>query len=414
MRTFIAAVVLAIAAGCAETGPVAQGGATAERTPQLEETIRGLMEENRTAGMAVVLVKGGKVIYQNAFGYRDRDTREPLEIDDVFRIASISKSFSGMSVMQLVEAGKMSLDDDVNDILGMDIRNPRYPGIPVTIRMLLSHTSGMNDGGGYRDLTYVDKTKTDINLIREKAWLDYPPGKGYKYCNRALNIMGLVIEKVSGERFDEYVLNHILKPIGADNSGFNLDTLDESKFTKLYLYDRKRDRLVPGGGYQRINEQKVADGTYELGKDGCYWSPTGGMKMSAPNLAKWMLTLKNGGVAPNGNRIISEEGCKTMLTPVVETSDPGTQYCLTIRVETRLVEGKKLIGHTGSAYGLYSCMYFCPDEDWGIVCLCSSAKPDKVNDMHGIRKCLHDIVNLLYGRYVKGTHGSKCSVAQKE
>ena len=164
----------------------------------LEAKIRGMADENMTAGMSVVVVKGDKVVYQQAFGYRDKDTREPLDVNDIFRIASISKSFSGMSIMQLVEAGKMSLDDDVNDILGMDIRNPRYPDIPVTIKMLLSHTSGMSDGGGYHDLSYVDKTKTDINLIREKAWLTYPPGKGYRYCNRALNIIGLVIEKVSG------------------------------------------------------------------------------------------------------------------------------------------------------------------------------------------------------------------------
>ena len=367
----------------------------------LEAKIRSMMDENMTAGMSVVVVKGDKVVYQQAFGYRDKDTREPLDVNDIFRIASISKSFSGMSVMQLVEAGKMSLDDDVNGILGMDIRNPRYPDIPVTIKMLLSHTSGMSDGGGYHDLSYVDKTKTDINLIREKAWLTYPPGKGYRYCNRALNIIGLVIEKVSGERFDEYVLNHILKPIGADNSGFNLDKLDKSTITKLYQYSAKRNQLVPGGGYKRVNEKKVADGTYEIGKDGFFWSPTGGMKMSAPNLAKWMMTLKNGGVAPNGNRIISEKGCKTMLTPVIDTSDPGAQYCLTTRVETRFVKGKKLVGHTGSAYGLYSCMYFCPDEDWGIVCICSSAKPDKVNGMHGIRKCLHGVFNLLHENFIR-------------
>ena len=364
---------------------------------QLEEKIRGLMDENRTVGMAVVLVKGDKAVYQKAFGYRDKDTREPLDINDVFRIASISKSFSGMSVMQLVEAGKLSLDDDVNDILGINIRNPRYPDVPVTIKMLLSHTSSMKDGGGYRDLTYVDESKTDIKTIREKAWLPYPPGKGYKYCNRALNIIGLVIEKVSGERFDEYVLNHILKPIGADNAGFNLDTLDKSTFAQLYTYDRKHDRLVPGGGYARINESKVADGTYKIGVDGCYWSPTGGMKISAPNLVKWMMTLRSGGVAPNGTRIVSEAGCKKLLSPVTP-GDPGTQYCLTTRIETRFIDGKALIGHTGSAHGLFSCMYFCPDEDWGFVCICSSAKPDKVN---GMRKCYYQVINLLYDQYLK-------------
>ena len=97
-------------------------------TPQqIEDKILGYMDECMTAGMAVVLVKGDKIVYQNALGYRDKDTKEPLAIDDIFRIASISKSFSGMSIMQLVEAGKLSLEDDINDILGMNIRNPRYP-----------------------------------------------------------------------------------------------------------------------------------------------------------------------------------------------------------------------------------------------------------------------------------------------
>ena len=83
MRTFIAAAALAIAAGCAETGLVAKDGATAGRLPQLEEKIRAMIDENMTAGMSVVVVKGDKVIYQQAFGYRDKDTREPLDIDDV-------------------------------------------------------------------------------------------------------------------------------------------------------------------------------------------------------------------------------------------------------------------------------------------------------------------------------------------
>ena len=393
---------LAVAASAfAQNAETADPACAQRLTPaQVEEKIRGYMDECKTVGMAVVMVKGDKVVYQKAFGYRDKDTREPLDINDIFRIASISKSFSGISILQLVEAGKMSLEDDVNDILGMKIRNPRYPDIPVTVKMLLSHTSSMTDGGGvdmYRDLTYVDESKTDIKTIREKAWLPYPPGKGYKYCNRGLNIIGLIIEKVSGERFDEYVLNHILKPIGVDNAGYNLDALDSSTFTKLYIYNKKSDKLVPGKGYVRNNEIKVANGTYQIGKDGCYWSPTGGMKISAPNLAKWMMTLRNGGVAPNGNRIISEAGCRKLLTPVVETGE-GTQYCLTTRVEPRFIKGKKLKGHTGSAQGLFSCMYFCPDEDWGFVCICSSGKRESVN---GIRTIYYQTVNLLYDQYIK-------------
>ncbi len=372
---------------------------------QIEDKIKGYMEECMTNGLAVVMVKGDNVIYQNAFGYKDAEKEIPLDINDIFRIASISKSFSGVSIMQLVEAGKISLDDDVNDILGMNVRNPRYPDIPITVKMLLSHTSSMRDGGGaamYRDLTYIDESKTDIKTIKEKAYLPYPPGQGYKYCNRAINTIGVIIEKVSGERFDNYVLNHILRPMGLSEkeAGYNVDTLDNSKFVSLYNYDKKSNSLIKSKTayeHKTRGEKKVAAGTYVIGEDGCGWSPTGGMKISAPNLAKWMMTLRDGGVAPNGTRILSEKGVKKLLTPVTP-ADEGTLYCLTTRTETRFIEGKTLKGHTGSAQGLKSCMFFCPDEDWGFVCIASSTKLDKINEVY---KIYYLTVNLLYDQYLK-------------
>ena len=212
---------------------------------QIEKTILGYMEECRTPGMSVVLIKGDKPVYQKAFGYRDVESQEPLEINDIFRIASISKSFSGTSIMQLVEAGKISLEDDVNQYLGFSLRNPRYPEIPITVKMLLSHTSSMIDRNGatwYRDDKYVNPAKMSADTIA-MCFAEYAPGQGYKYCNRALNLIGMIIEKVSGERFDNYVRNHILKPIGADNAGYNLDSLDKSTFTTLYTYDAKNDTI---------------------------------------------------------------------------------------------------------------------------------------------------------------------------
>lgn len=371
---------------------------------QIEKQITGFMEECRTNGLAVVMVKGDKVVYQNAFGWKDKEAGIPLDINDMFRIASISKSFSGVSIMQLVEAGKLSLEDDVNDILGMNIRNPRYPDIPITVKMLLSHTSSMKDGGGaarYTDLTYIDESKTPIDEIREKSYLPYAPGQGYKYCNRALNTIGVIIEKVSGERFDNYVLNHILRPMGLTEkeAGYNVDTLDNSKFVSLYIYNEKKDSLEKSQvAYARKRGEKAVEaGTYVIGRDGHGWSPTGGMKISAPNLAKWMMTLRDGGMAPNGTRILSEAGTKKLLTPVTP-ADPGTQYCLTTRTETRFIDGKTLKGHTGSAQGLKSCMFFCPGEDWGFVCIASSTKLDQINNVY---KIYYNTVNLLYEQYIK-------------
>ena len=403
MRKFIAsALSLALVALCLLSCGSAKTSSPRSKTltdKQIEERILSYMDECRTAGMAVVFMKGDRIIYQNALGYRDVETKEPLDINDIFRIASISKSFSGTSIMQLVEAGKIDLNDDVNKYLGFSLRNPKYPDIPITVKILLSHTSSMIDKAGaswYRDDKYVNPAKMSADTIA-MCFNDYAPGQGYKYCNRALNLIGMIIEKVSGERFDNYVLNHILRPIGADNAGYNLDSLDKSTFVTLYTYNAKKDTIQRALGYVPVNEFKVADGTYQIGKDGCYWSPTGGMKISAPNLAKWMKTLQNGGVAMNGNRILSEKGMKTLLTPVTP-ADPGKYYCLTTRTEPFFIDGVELKGHTGSAQGLKSCMFFNPESDWGFVCLCSSTKLDTVGEGE-VYKIYYNIINLIYEQY---------------
>lgn len=369
--------------------------------------LRQYMDSCRTAGMSVVLVKGDKVLYQSALGYRDLATKDTLEISDIFRIASISKSFSAASVMQLVEEGKISLDDDVNKYLPFSLRNPRYPDIAITVKQMLSHTSSMKDNGGatwYHDDRFVNPSRTTPDTIA-KAFHTYAPGWGYDYSNRGLNLTGMIIEKASGERFDNYVRQHILLPMGITNAGFNLDSLDNGTFVKLYKYSSKADSLYLGAGYVRSNELKLANGTYRPVLDACDWSPTGGMKISAPDLAKWMMTIRDNGVAPNGKRIIPEAGAKKMKTPVTpcEPGDKWQYYCLNLCWTKDLLEGHTLIGHTGSAQGLRSYMFFDKDSDWGIICICSSTNDEKGIDAKGrntgVCKVFYKTFDFLVNRY---------------
>lgn len=398
MKRLFAILAIASSVLCANAEP--KKGSKTMSDKEIEKTILGYMDECKTAGMAVVLVKGNDIVYQNALGYRDVETQEPLDINDIFRIASISKSFSGASILQLCEAGKIDLEDDCSDYLPFKLRNPKYPEIPITIKMLLSHTSSMRDFGGaamYRDDYYVNPAKCSSKDSIALMFFDYAPGQGYKYCNRALNLIGMIIEKASGERFDDYVRNHILTPIGITNAGYNLDSLDKSTFTTLYTYNKTKDCIERAKGYVPANEKKVKNGTYQLGIDGCYWSPTGGMKISAPNLAKWMMTLRDGGMAPSGNRILSEKSVRKMFTPVTP-GDPGKYYQITTRTEPFFIDGVTLKGHTGSAQGLKSCMFFNPESDWGFVCLCSSTKLDTVGQGK-VYKIYYNIINLLYQQY---------------
>lgn len=370
---------------------------------EIEQQLLQYMDSCKTVGMSIVLVKGSKVVYQNALGYKNLETRQPLALDDIFRIASISKSFSAASVLQLQEAGKIRLDDDVNQYLPFSLRNPLYPDIPITVRHLLSHTSSMQDRINYSDDRFVNPSKTTSDTIA-MMFSKYAPGWGYKYCNRGLNLMGCIIEKASGERFDNYVRQHILLPMGISNAGFNLDSVDNSKCVNLYKYRKRTNSFELGGGYSRKNEYKLKDGTYRPVLDGCYWSPTGGMRISAPDLAKWMMTLRDNGMAPNGHRILSEKSARLMKTPVTSDSSGEKQYyCLNLYYQQHLIAGRTMIGHTGTAHGLRSCMFFDKESDWGIVCLCSSEDgrtgTDATGKDSGCVKVYYDVANYLFKRF---------------
>ena len=367
---------------------------------QVADSIRTYMEECRTMGLATVLFKGNDILYMNAFGWRDKVGGDPLDVNDIFKIASMSKSFSAVSILQLIDEGKLSLEDDVSDLMGFPVRHPKWPDIPITLKMLLSHTSSMKDGSGnsrYWTPDWVNPDVTSVDSMLRHAFYDYAPGQGYNYCNRGFNMLGNIIERASGERFDDYVRHHILDPLGAGKAGYNVDSLDADRLVTMYGYNKSEDKLLRNNAYVRKNEKKVADGTYVLGEDGWGWSPTGGMKITLPDLTRWLMTLRDSCITPSGVRLISPAAYRKLTTHTTP-ADPGTDYCLGTRTETRLIDGKTLYGHTGSLHGYKGCMFVHPTEGWGFICLCSSTRLTRINEVYEI---YYRVGNLLYEQYIK-------------
>ena len=180
---------------------------TFRQPDKAEAGIHAIMQEIKVVGLSVAVVKNNKIIYTHSFGLKDMETNTPLTDDCLFRIASISKSFTSTSIMQLVEDRQLSLEDDISDLVGFRIRNPKFPDKIITLRMVLSHRSSINDREGYFTL---DAINPDKNPNWAKCYNDYEPGTGYMYCNLNYNLVGTIIEKKSGERFDNYVRRHIL------------------------------------------------------------------------------------------------------------------------------------------------------------------------------------------------------------
>src|SRR5690606_24006147 len=306
---------------------------------KLERELASIMAENSGIGLAVVVVKDNKLIYNTSLGYSNLEEKTPLKDDNIFRIASISKSFTTSALLKLVEAGKISLQDNVSDLIGFPVVNPNYPDKIITLEMLLSHTSSMNDSQRYGNLDIINPSK---NPTYAKSYSDYPPGTKHVYCNMGYNLAGAILEKLHNKRFDNVIREEILVPLGM-NAGFNVDSLDHTKFASLYVYDRKsRDFTKSQVAYRRLDTDD-----YTIGYTGARFSPTGGMKVSALDLAKYMQMHMNYGVF-EGRRILSEPSSALMQKPFTKVSE-HRDYGLALRIARDVIAGETMIGHTGSA-----------------------------------------------------------------
>jgi len=353
----------------------------------LDASIQQLMDEQEILGLSVAVVKDGKLIHTKAYGLKDVTTREPLKENDLFRIASISKSFSATSILQLIERKKVSLDDDIGDLIGFPVRNPRFPDKKITLRMVLSHTSSLNDSQGYFTLDVVNPSK---NPDWAKCFSDYAPGEGYRYCNLNYNMVGTIIERLSGERFDTYVRNHILRPLDL-YGGYCIDSLDAARFVTLHEYDSVSG-FKPSPMAYAPRREEIAN--YTMGYSTPIFSPTGGMKISAPDLARYMIMHMNFG-RKDGVKIISKKSSKIMQEPVAIKE----QYALGLMRADNIVDGEVLVGHTGSAYGLYSAMFFDPKRKFGFVVITNGCRPFANTSVAPWRNA----INILYDHYIRDT-----------
>ncbi|MCO6498326.1 MAG: beta-lactamase family protein [Chitinophagaceae bacterium] len=359
----------------------------AQNQNAFEDSIMAIMQRRPTVGLSVAVVKDGKMIYNKSFGYKDLEKKTPLENNNIFRIASISKSFTVTSLMQQVEKKRLTLDDDVSDLVGFKIRNPKFPDTRITLRMILSHTSSLSDANGYYTLDVINPAK---NKNTEKCYNDYAPGTDYQYCNLNLNIAGTILERISGERFDHYVVDHVLTPLGL-YGGYNIDELDANLFAPIYEYNWDSAKFFVSPDAYASRKKEIEQ--YVMGYSTPIFSPTGGMKISARDLAKYMMMHMNGGKL-NGVRIIRKNHEMEMRKPLSQKE----LYGMGLHTTTNLIEGKMLIGHTGVAYGLYSSMFFEPKKKFGIVVISNGCDQRYVDGFNGV---IREVTNALYDGLIR-------------
>jgi CubicO group peptidase (beta-lactamase class C family) len=357
------------------------------QSEKAEAAIQSIMQSSPVVGLSVAVVKNNKVIYNHSFGFKDVEKQLPLTNQSIFRIASISKSFTTTAIMQLVAEKKIRLDQDISELVGFKVRNPAYPSTVITLKMALSHRSSINDSEGYFSLDAIDPAK---NPNFAKCYNAYEPDKGYMYCNLNYNLAGSILEKVTGVRFDKYIQQQILQPLGL-YGGYNVNELDSQLIAKIYEFNKETQGFTLSLNAYAPRTEEINN--YTMGRTTPIFSPTGGMKISANDLAKYMIMHSQLGKY-NGGRMISKKLSQQMQEIISEEEG----YGMALETTTQLIAGKTMIGHTGVAYGLYSIMFFEPKEKIGFVVISNGCDTKTIN---GFNAVLHQTVNSLYNNLIR-------------
>ena len=349
------------------------------------------------ASLSVLAIRDGKVAYQKQFGQRVLGAAgKPANEHTLYRIASVSKMMTTLAAMRLVEDGKLGLDADVGGYLGFALRNPHFPDVPVTLRTLLTHTSSLRDDAGYAWPCAVSLRSV---LAQDGAmWArNAPPGAYFSYANLGWGVIGTIMERVSGERFDRLMQRLLLDPLGM-RGGFNPSEFSPEDLANLATLYRKRttDTEVwdPAGPWiaqvddygARPPAPPAGIDSYVIGSNATPFSPTGGLRVSAAGLGKVMLMLINDGVH-QGKRLLKPATLRTMFTRqwthdgANGDTDHGLYRCWGLgnqQFPGRLVEGSDYAGagHLGEAYGLMSVFVVNLERRSGMIMLAGGVSSD--------------------------------------
>lgn len=353
--------------------------------------LEGIMQELDAVGLSVVVVKNGENYFSASLGSKKMNNsshRVDLLSDDLFRIASISKTFVATAIMQLIEKDRLHLDDDINKYLSFRVFNPEFPNIPITVRMLLTHRSSINDSQGYYNFEAINPLKNKKFYL---CYNKYAPGADYQYSNYNYNLLGAVIEGATGERFDDYIEENITDPLGL-NCSFNANRLDSSRFVSTYRFDSLGCTYEVKDVYKPY-KWHLSNKNYRKGIYTPLLAPTSGLKISAGDLAKFMIMHINNGMF-QGKQIISSQSEVLMRSGYIQSSN----YAFSFRKYTGLLPGCVMYGQTGGAYGLFAAMIFDPEKKMGFVVISNGCKSDYIDGYGDLHK---KVILYLYDTLIK-------------
>jgi CubicO group peptidase (beta-lactamase class C family)/D-alanyl-D-alanine dipeptidase len=311
----------------------------------LESSIRQEMADKDLPAFSIALVDGNEVVWAQGFGYQDPEHKIPATAHTVYRVGSVSKLFTDIGIMQMVEAGKINLDTPVSHYIP-DF-HPQNPfSNPITLRELMSHRSGLlrePPVGNYFDPTEptLEATVRSMNSTN----LVYDPGTHLKYSNAGIAVVGYTLQELNHQSFPEYLKQAVLAPLGMHESSFAPETDLTRNLAKAYMWT-----------YDGL---KFPAPTFELGL-----APAGCMYSTVTDLAQFLMVLFDRGRGPKP-QVLKRETLEQMWTP--QFAKPGQKKGYGLGFALSELDGHRVIGHGGAIYGFATEVVGLPEDKLGVV-----------------------------------------------
>lgn len=345
LRSIILLILSLVVLNCSKSGEISTEG----NFKAIDNKVSLLMEKYDIPGVNIAILEKGNVVWEKAYGFADVERRRPMELSLPCRTESISKSVTAWGVMHLVQAGKINLDKPVNQYLkSWHFPKSKYNMNKITVRQLLSHSSGL--GLGIIGIHYPPESKKPSlkKYLTENSKMINPPGKTFFYSNAGFNVLELLIEEVSGQKFNLYMKENILRPMGMNGADFSW----ESDF-----------RSMPNG--YTLEGNPVPPYVYPD-------KAAGGLIANIKDITQFLKSYMG-----MNESVLDSKHKKIMFSKQVDI--PGYYglvfdgYALGHFIET-FDNGSIAVSHGGQGSGWMTHFHFIPETGDGIVILCNSQR----------------------------------------
>ena len=335
--------------------------------PVIDSLFRQHAERNHFPGIAFGIVVDGKLVYTGNHGYTDIEKKIPVTSKSLFRIASMSKSFTAMAILKLRDAGKLNLDDPAYRYIP-ELKNIKYPTAdspPITIRHLLTHGAGFPEDNPWGDRQLADTDKDLMEFIGKQIIFSNPPGITFEYSNLGFALLGKIVTNVSGQRYQDYIREQIWKPLGMNTSEWEFANVPADKLAH---------------GYRWLNEKWNEETLLHDTPDGS-WGAMGSMISSIEELGNYMALHLSAWPPSNmeDKGPVKRSSVREMHYPWnfnglnANYKYPDGRTCPAVSAYNyglgwvRDCDGKVYIGHSGGLPGFGSQWRIMPEYGIGVV-----------------------------------------------